>query len=392
MGGKALGFETVRLQKCEFTKIQNEVVSILSQKFDVVLPTLYDSLKESFGDLDLIVPRPVPIDIVEWLTNAFDSKKVVYNGESLQNAMSVSFEYQKFQIDLIFVHPDNLKIAHFYYYGGDMNNYVGRVAAQFCMKFGFNGLYYEMPGHDFLISKDPKKIYEFLGFDYSKYEAGFETLNEIFEYVTSSKYFNSEIYQIENLNHINRTRNLKRPNYLKFLDYLVLHGLTGDAKYPDRETSVNMIDAYFPESKLHWQLMKHDNKQMRLIKIRETLNAESVREQLKVSWETTRSVIDQIFSAPNVDAHLVGLNENQLKSLVKASYEKIQKTVELKVGDKVYFRTNDHRFVESVVETVNEQTYGLRTDELFFYDIRKERVKLIEHWFDFKNQLLCDVI
>jgi len=71
-----------------------------------------------------------------------------------------------------------------------------------------------------MISKNPAKTYEFLGFDYEKYLEGFDDVEDIFAYVVSSKYFNPKIFEYEQLNHQNRTRNKKRKNYELFLQYV----------------------------------------------------------------------------------------------------------------------------------------------------------------------------
>lgn len=390
MGGKALGFESIRLQKEDFLRTEKEIVTVLLEIFDTVLPTVYYKSKESFGDLDLIVPRPVPDDILDWLKKRFSSKVVVYNGESLKNAMSISFDYQEFQTDLIFVHPDNLDIAHFYYSYNDLNNYVGRIAAQYGMKFGFNGLFYETPEDDFLISKDREKIYTFLGFDYKRYETGFETLDEIFQYIIFSKYFNTEIYQLENLNHINRTRNLKRPNYIKFLDYLTENNLKGGyEKYPSKEDAIKEIAAFFPEANLEWQLLQQSNRFLRREKLKDILNSNLVKDFLQLSnWEIVRQVLDQIYAIPDVDKILVGLSEFQIKDLITAAYEKSKEYSHFEIDEKVVFRTNDHRFINAIVLRTNktDNTVDLQTDDFLFYTIRKTKVKRVEKWFDFKNQ------
>lgn len=385
MGGKALGFDTVRLLKSDFLSIQDEVVTILKQRFDTVLPTVWYNTKESFGDLDLIVGRPVPEDILQWLTITFNSKKVVYNGESLDNAVAISFDYKDFQIDLIFVHPDNLQIAHFYYSYNDLNNYVGRVAAQFGMKFGFNGLYYETAEEDILISKDAAKIYTFLGFNYEMYKEGFETLEDTFSYVIFSKYFNSNIYQYENLNNINRSRNAKRPNYQKFLDFLVANNINGGYTYPDRETAIQMIDAFFNVN-LAWKLNMQQVLKLRQEKIKETFNSKIIKDFIQIEdWTLVRRIVDQIYTIENVDAYLASLKEDEIKELIFAALEKQKEEQSFKENDVVIFRSNDNKHIKAIVLTELSEYVKLQTEDLYIYRIKKDRVRFAENWYDFKK-------
>lgn len=391
MGGKALGIETVRLQKNDFLKLETEVLNILKERFNNIYTTVWYKSKETFGDLDVIVTRPVDDDILLWLADKFKSKKVVYNGESLNNAMSVSFEYQNFQIDLIFVHPDSLQIAHFYYSYNDLNNYVGRVAAQFGMKFGFNGLFYETIEEDILISRNAEEIYSFLGFNYQTYLKGFDTLEETFQFVIFSKYFNSDIYQYENLNHINKTRNQKRPNYQKFLDFLIKHNITGGYKYPDKKTAITMINEYFPKSDLIWKLQQAENKKIRAEKIKTILNSEIVKSVLNLNdWNEVRKVIDQIFIIQNIDMILVGLKENEIVKLIKAAYLKSREKQEFILNENVVFRSNDNHFINSKYVATDGNFLKLQTNDLLYYRIKKDRVRRQENWYDFKSVSLIE--
>lgn len=385
MGGKALGYESRRVLKDEFLEIEQYAVQKLLSKFDRVLPTVYYRSKESFGDLDLIVPKPVPLDIIEWLYENFNATKVVYNGDSLENSVSISFDEDEFQIDLIFVHPDNLDIAHFYYSYNDLNNYVGRVAAQYNMKFGFNGLYYETADEDFLISKDREKIYTFLGFNYQRYVKGFDTLEDTFEYVVMSKQFNSSIYQWENLNNINRSRNQKRPNYQKFLDYLKDNDIAGGYVYPNKNLAVTIINDYFPESKLQWKLNEQHNNKIRHEKVKEILNSEIVKQTLNCDWNKVRSVIDQIYAIPNVEKTLVGMKQQEMIKLIYAAALKDEEPQSFEIGQKVMFRSNDNRYYEATLLTNTSDFYKLQTSDMMVYKIKHDRIKHIEDWFDFKT-------
>ncbi|GAF99140.1 unnamed protein product, partial [marine sediment metagenome] len=94
--------------------------------------------------------------------------------------------------------------------------------------------------------------------DYEKYLEGFDEVEDIFQYVIDSKYFNPKIFEYEQLNHQNRTRNKKRKNYELFLQYVKDNPKGKNITYAAADgtgtpTEVFMKEKYvFPKSyKLH---------------------------------------------------------------------------------------------------------------------------------------------
>ncbi len=223
MGGNALNIPVKRLLEREFKEYEQEVCQILQKKFQDLKPTLYYKNKKDFGDLDIIVVKPNDFDknsLNTFLKENFKTKEIFHNSDV------ISFEYKDFQVDLIFVKPEDFITAHFYFSYNDLHNLIGRVAYQLGLKFGFDGLSFVIRDElgsnieKHIISKDPEKIYGFLDLDYQKYLKGFDELEDVFNFVTETKYFNSSIFSYENLNHQNRTRNKKRKTYASFLLWL----------------------------------------------------------------------------------------------------------------------------------------------------------------------------
>lgn len=220
MGGNAIE-NTRRLLADQYRELEAEVVEKLGTIYPELHPLPYYRQKPDFGDLDIVVPKPkLERKDFEAFLKELGSRQAVYNSDN------ISFEYQDFQVDLIFVEPEQVQSAIFYYAYNDLNNLVGRIAHKLGLKFGWDGLNYQIrteSGHraeSLLLSRDPAAIYQFLGYDYRRWQQGFDSLEEIFEFVISSEFFNPEIYDDENLNHINRTRNRKRKTYSSFLEWL----------------------------------------------------------------------------------------------------------------------------------------------------------------------------
>lgn len=221
MGGNALTVFTRRYNKDEYLLLQEEVRSNLLYVYSNVLTIPCYNNKDTFGDLDLIVNKPKYNRLDEYLVNTFNTKQVVHNNQY------VSFEYKEFQIDLIHIQQEDLYLAQTYFSYNDLGMLMGILAKRLNCKYGFNGLYYTYYNEDrsykkdLFLSNEIADIFDFLGLEYSRFLCGFNELTDIFDYIISSKYFDTKCFiNEEEWNHIRRTRNRKRSNWNKFIDYL----------------------------------------------------------------------------------------------------------------------------------------------------------------------------
>jgi hypothetical protein len=140
---------------------------------------------------------------------------------------------------------------------------MGKTFHKFGCSYGWEGLYYKYRNYrgtnsaNILLTNDVRKIFEFGGYNYDRYLLGFDTLVDIFAFTINSKYFDTEMFQMENLKSIDKKRNRKRKSYHIFLEYLKENNI--NTKYPfeeDKNFYIADIDAAFPEVDLLQQL--HD--------------------------------------------------------------------------------------------------------------------------------------
>jgi hypothetical protein len=249
MGGRALNgvVFTRRYEKNEYFKLRDEVTSKLIAAFGrhFHFVAAYSD-KESFGDLDIVVDKAeISQSWLEgFIIEGLKSKGLVKNSDVW------SFEYKEFQIDLVFaVWPDWTVLWMDF---NDVSNLVGRVAHKFGLKFGQNGMYLPVRDGDeklgeILVSRNFDACLDFLGFDSAWHERGFDSLDDIYRFVSSSKYFNKDIYLLDNRNAKSRIRDAKRPTYTGFLKYC--ETLPSDhPKYefnPDKSSYLDMIFDWF---------------------------------------------------------------------------------------------------------------------------------------------------
>lgn len=265
MGGNA--FDNLRrLIAAEYAPYEAEVLDQLSRVYQRFAPIRYYHHKPDFGDMDVVVADKAlgRTDFAAFLS-ALGADDVVYNKDIY------SFRYKDFQVDLIHVAPEHFDTALFYFAYNDLNNLIGRVAHKFGVKFGWDGLTYQIrteSGHraqKIVLSTDPAAIYAFLGYDYARWQQGFDRLEDIFAFVASSPYFNPELYAFENLNHINRTRNRKRQTYTRFLDWLAERpeyaAQATHHFHPDKSLYLIKVHNAFPHADLLGQLKAYAQEQ-----------------------------------------------------------------------------------------------------------------------------------
>lgn len=218
-------------------------------------PVPYYSEKEDFGDLDIIVKANTDVvraAVIKHFGLIPEDSKEDHSHQYSTNSNVFSFLHNKFQVDLICTVADyESSIA--YYSFNDVGNILGRFYHKLGLKFGHQGLLYPLRDSrgavkkEIVVCKDTKKILEFLGLDVNKWMNGFTTLEDIFEWVATGRFFDSRIFKGE-LSPINEKRDRKRKTFSKFLDW-VEETNPGDhwcfLTRDDRDRYIPMIDEYF---------------------------------------------------------------------------------------------------------------------------------------------------
>lgn len=251
LGGLALkNTFTRRYTREEFDTVSAELLNILKNDvYNVAIPLFFKN-KESFGDIDIIcaLPKMFNKSMGDYITETFKPNEIFHNGNCW------SFDYKEVQVDIITVAPEDFYTNQMYLSYNDLGNFIGRLAQSFGLKYGQEGLWYK---HKFKgsyigvvpISKDYNKIYSFFDLDFSKWEEGFNELEDIFEFIYQSKYFNQDNFQLSQLNKINRDRNAKRKSYMSFLEWMAKQPKK-EYEFDTVENYIDFIDKAFPEADL----------------------------------------------------------------------------------------------------------------------------------------------
>lgn len=230
MGGNALkNYETRRYSKDEYFALCSEVKAKIKTVFGIS-PTIILAYKnkESFGDLDILFPsEKLPNNWIDLLKQEFNLTENMW----IKNGNVFSFGHNNFQIDLICT-PEKEMLTSFHYYSyNDFGNLIGRMMHKLGIKLGNKGLSLVIRSKDrndhilgeIQLSDDFYEALDILGLDKTVYQSGFDDLEDIFNYVASSKYFAPEIYLLDNRNATSRVRDKKRVTYSKFLNWCCIN-------------------------------------------------------------------------------------------------------------------------------------------------------------------------
>lgn len=243
MGGKVLkivGIETKRISTRDLFKIFNKIKDYFKE-YDIFMTKFYHN-KKDHGDLDILIKTNNCNDILNIIQNKIPSKGL------FKNDNVISFEFEDFQIDAICINSDIWDIAKIFYSYDPVGNLLGKIAKGFGLRYGIDGLFYLSVGKGsskkINLSKDPKEIFEFLGYDFNRFLKGFNSKEEIFEYIINGKFFDKSLFDPKNLTNIDRKRSLKRPTYNEFMNYII--DKESNFKFDNKENYLDYIDFYFP--------------------------------------------------------------------------------------------------------------------------------------------------
>lgn len=235
MGGSL--YTKNRLHKQDYQVIEQQVLEKLKSIFPNTRIAVPDGflLKDSYGDLDILLGQTdIPEETIKEVFGLNKKGYKVANritGENYYiNSNVLSFGYNDFQVDLIFMAEQDFDSTLAYLRQSDTSNIVGQMARfSTGYRLTHRGLLYTVKLDDshklgeILVSKDRKSIHEFLDLDHQQWENGFDDKEQMFAWISNSRYFNKDCFAFESLKHEDRTRNRKRSTYAAFVNWLIVN-------------------------------------------------------------------------------------------------------------------------------------------------------------------------
>lgn len=284
MGGNILTLPTRRLEASAYHPLASRLIDELRHIVGSRAEQLRSySEKEDFGDLDILVDKDAlfglssdPEDpwegVLEWGRKNGAVEFVRTNGPSLSFGVPLP-DGTCFPVELMATPMEDFQTTSDYYAYNDLGNLIGRVAHKMGMKFGHLGLVYPLREGSHLlaqitVTKDTRAAFDFMGYDYDRWEKGFSSLEDIFNFASSTPYFNPEAFELENLNNRNRTRNRKRKTFMEFLKWLKSGGFQGEGyNFPeDKSVWLPDIRQSFPDFAREMDSVEAKHQEQRQIK------------------------------------------------------------------------------------------------------------------------------
>ena len=278
MGGNL--FKLGRLPKAAYLEIEGELRQYLDQKLgDLYRIPRYYRDKPDFGDVDIIVSDAAIQTTWQDLRMELSKDLGIQEHKSLGSVFSTV--YQNFQVDFFYREHRYFDSTYNYLSFNDVGNILGKIFKRFNLKYGEQGLLYvfrRADGHfqkDLEVSQDFERIFAFLQLDYAHWLRGFDTLDELFRWVTASPYFSVYPYQEQDSTTTQRVK--ERTTMRRFVEWLEERGISQQFEFEsDRDAYLPMIAGFFPEGSLLEKIELERQREAYLLRLREKYSGQVI--------------------------------------------------------------------------------------------------------------------
>ena len=235
MGGHALRKVKVqRIPKALYQQIIQEITQRLNSIGQVRFNFPYETPgKEDFGDIDVLIDANYGIipqkKIYNFIQELYSPVEISPSGPVTSFAYEINGEY--YQVDFILV--NSLEMAQLYFSYGDCGAIIGRFMSFYGLTYSESGLLAKVKGsylfdqkypendqvlESIILSPRPQEVCDYLHLDYSRWKEGFHSIDEIYQWIITSRFYKPDFFLFMKMDH--RKRLKLRPFYQKFLDLI----------------------------------------------------------------------------------------------------------------------------------------------------------------------------
>ena len=331
MGGNVFKGKTRRLDKAAYEQVAAHAAAALRELYPSSKVSVIPSYgaKCDFGDLDVLISD-------EGLKSQEDYENLKRMTQEHfgavgweRNGPVASVDYHKpplndelgFQVDLIKQDARTYEYGLAYFSFNDLGNLLGRIAHAMGVSHRHDGLYWYFRDSTYLFKEieltiDPAKTLTFLGLPPERFAQGFDTLEDIFRYVSSSEFFRPEIYLLHNRNHVGRIRDKKRKTYMAFIDWCKTNCTTATAPLPaDKSVWFERIQQFFPHFEdEHREALRQFNENRA---VKEKFNGQLVSEITGLTGPELGTLMRRIRASFGNDKALIDFMLNSSNSVIR---------------------------------------------------------------------------
>ncbi|KAL8923426.1 MAG: hypothetical protein Q9172_003123 [Xanthocarpia lactea] len=231
MGGKAFAHGpepllTPRMAPAVYRYLLNQFQVQLAAFFAQVATPIEAPEKDSFGDIDFLVAKPTntPFEIAA-VAKALNAQRTLSSRPLYSLAVPHPGSGGSFvQLDISVA--DNFEWDLFHKSHGDLWNIIGTSIRPFGLTANDKGLHLRIQEieHDdrkkamVFLTADPDTVLDFLGLDKKSYSQPFDTVEQMFSFACSCRFFRPEPYKARDLKSNDRKRMTSREVYKRFVE------------------------------------------------------------------------------------------------------------------------------------------------------------------------------
>lgn len=319
MGGSVFSeyADAVRIDREEHDEIASKVASVLSDLEIDASPIPALRSKTSFGDVDMVVSRaqthrglPESGDELVSALAVRDSQIAqalgadAYHRGNIRNPalhMLIAGRNGPVQLDLMSIEDNLLEFATRHLSWGDAGAMAAAIAQQMGLKAGMNGLAIAVnigaSRHRLPLSLDYDQTLELLGLDSAVHRRGFDTINDVYEWLAAGRYFNPRLWSHEWMTNRTRHRALKRDSYVGLYEWLehkrpAANYDWGEARGARTAEWIDHLLDTYPEARA--ELHRLQNMSMAPQGLRAFFNGDVVRQYVDVDNESLQHVMNNL--------------------------------------------------------------------------------------------------
>ena len=258
MGGKVfehLGIPTPRIPPEVYQRMIAEYQPKLEKLFERVIVPRDAPNKIDHGDIDFLVGgilvQPREDDLWKLVEGALGAEYREKRGQSQSYALphpDIPDAYVQVDIELspgdgTFAAADLFEWTKFMKGDADLLQIIGiahRPLGLTCNDRGLHVRVEQIEPYDkkkalLFLTKDPDQAMDFYGFDVDKYNKGFESETELFDWVAAGRFFSQEVFKARVEKADDRSRQAKRPMYRHFVEEYMSNTRYGSGNAWNRE-------------------------------------------------------------------------------------------------------------------------------------------------------------
>ena len=214
------------LQDSTLFGLTDSMGSVLSKSYSRVVVPPEAPEKSDHGDIDVLVDGPLFNFTAQDLAQELGAMDYTKAGGTSSFAIRTSEDSDCFfQLDVKRCKQGCFEWESVIYSYGDIWHIIGSVATRFGLKINDSGLYARIGEIEatnrkdalLLLTSNTLDMMSFLGLDCFRYEKGFSTLDELFEWAVAMPLFRRRFFEKETTSANQGCAKERRPMYLKFV-------------------------------------------------------------------------------------------------------------------------------------------------------------------------------